>query len=554
MKYSMNKKFDILQERFVTACFDRHPEVASYLGFTEYDTEIPSGILSDRKKEIHQDKKFLKDFKNIHEAKIDFDRRITRNLAIHKLEIWIFVDEILNHYLMNPNAAGEVASFIHSLYRRPGSEKFSPLQARLEKIPSYIQNFKERVVTPVALWTEMSIEEARGALNFLPLIAEASRKEIDSQDAEEIENSLAHVDQSLRDYIDFLNRVLPTAHTPWVVGEENFENLLILRKIPFTGDQILNVANRWMQEEKEKMRSMMSSFYSGQSVENVVEMVKSQHPQTYEEILELYRVYIKKSREFIGKNHILTIPQGENLVLEETPEYLRIIYPVAIYIPAPAKGKKKTGHYYVTPPKNQDILKEHNESAVATISVHEAYPGHHIQFSCSHDHPHKIRWGFTPTDVFAKYVSDGPEFVEGWAHYCEEYMMERGFDTSREYLFMQSLHSVFRAIRMIVDVRLSRGEVTIDEAATLLAKETGMEPDVAVAEVKRYTLGPTYPLSYLLGKHMIKELKKKVKKSAGARYSDRFFHDTMLYEGTMPITLLDEIIDHKILSEYPERP
>jgi hypothetical protein len=544
----MKKKFDIIQEKFVTACFDRHPEVASYLGFTEYDTEIPSGKLSDRKKEINQDKGLLEDFMNIDETKIDFDRRITRKLAIHKLQIWIFVDETLKHYMMNPDAAGEVASFIHSLYRRPGAEKFYPLQARLEKIPSYIQNFKTRVVTPVALWTEMSIEEAEGVLNFLPMVAATSKKEIPTRDAEEIENSLVNVEQSLQEYIDFLKHVLPTADTPWVMGRENFENLLTLRKIPYTGDQILNLGKHCMREEKEKMRKIISSFYPGKSVENVVEMVKSQHPQTFEEILELYRFYIKKSREFIIKNDIITIPKGENLVIEETPEYLRFMYPVAIYIPAPAIGKEKIGHYNVTPPKNREILKEHNESAVANISVHEAYPGHHIQFSCSHNHPHKIRWGFTPTDVFAKYVSDGTEFVEGWAHYCEDYMMERGFETSKEYLFMQSLHSLFRAVRMIVDVRLSRGEIAFDEAVTFLEKETGMGPYQAAAEVKRYTLGPSYPLSYLLGKYMIKELKKKVGKSVGPRFNDKFFHDTIVYEGTMPITFLDEVMEYKTSS------
>lgn len=541
----MDKKFDVLQEKFVSVCFHRHPEVASYLGFTEYDTEIPSGKLNDRKKEIDQDKKFLKDFTDIDETKIDFDRKMTQKLAIHKLHIWIFIDETLNHYVMNPDAAGEVASFIHSLYRRPGPEKFYPLQARLEKIPSYLQDFKTRVVNPVALWTKMALEETQGVLSFLPRIIETAKKEIPSPDAEEIETVLAHVEQSLEDYSTFLHGVLPTADTPWVMGREHFEHLLILRKIPYTGDQILNLGKHYMQEEKEKMKKIISSVYPGKSVNKVVKMVKSQHPQTFEEILDLYRSYIKKSREFVVQNNVITVPQGEKLVLEETPEYLRFMYPVAIYVPSPVVGKEQSGHYYITPPHHQDMVKEHNESAVATISVHEAYPGHHVQFSCSHNHAHAIRWGFTPTDVFAKYISDGTEFVEGWAHYCEEYMMEQGFTTSNEYRFMQSLHSLFRAVRMILDVQLSRGEITCDEAVTFLVKETGIHPQAAAAEVNRYTLGPSYPLSYLMGKHMIKKIQKKVKKSIGSRYSDRFFHDTLVYEGTMPLALLDEIIEYK---------
>ncbi len=541
----MQKEFDQLQEEFVEVCLKRHPQEGSHLGFTEYDTKMPSGKLADRKEEIIQNNEFLREFQDTDDAQLDFDRKITRRLAIHKLNIWIFVDEILQHYLMDPNASSEAGSALNSLFKREGPERFYPILTRLKKIPQYIEEYKTRVVKPTHLWTQMALEATEGLLKFLPQIVAASAKEIPSQDAEELEDAAKGVEKSLLNYSAFLDQVLPTANTSWAMGRENFETLLKLRKIPYTGDQILALGKKWMQEEKKTLKTLAESIAPGKSVEEVTRMVKAHHPPTFEKTLEVYRRFMEKSREFVVANDIVTMPEGETLIVKETPEHIRYQLPFAAYSSAPAVGEKRIGYYLVTPPENPEFLREHNESAIANVSVHEGYPGHHIQIFCSNNHPHKIRWTSIPTDVYVKHVSEGTELVEGWAHYCEEYMQKKGFYTGADYLFTQSLQVLWRAARIVVDVQLSRGEMTFDEAVAFLEKETRMEHFAALAEVKRYTIGPSYPLSYLLGKHMVKELKEKVKKMMGSRFTDKFFHDTIVYEGTMPLALLEEIFEHK---------
>lgn len=542
----MKKAFDRLQEEFIQTCLERRPQDSSFLGFTDYDTEMPSGKLEDREKEIEQNRDFLRRFQDIDEQQLDFDRRISKRLAIHKLGIWLFVDETLKHHLMDPNASHEVASALNSLFIRSGPERFHPLLLRLEKAPQYVEDFKTRVLTPTRLWTQMAVEGAEGLIEFLPIIVAASQKEVPKL-AESIEDTAKKLEKSLLNYIGFLNSILPTAHTPWAMGRENLEKLLTLRKLPYTGDEILALGRKWMNEEKENLKKLKESIAPGKSVEEVTKMVKSQHPPTFEETLDLYRVYIEKSREFVIAHHIVTMPEEEILLVKETPEYIRYQLPVAAYMPAPAVGER-IGYYLVTPPRNLEGLQEHNESSVANVSVHEAYPGHHVQIFCSNNHPHKLRWTFVPVDVYSKIVSEGSELVEGWAHYCEEHMLEKGFHTSAEYLFTQALQALWRAVRIVVDIQLARGEMSVEEAVAFIEKETGMQHSTAVAEVKRYTIGPTYPLSYLLGKHMIKQLKEKVKKMMGSSFTDKVFHDTILYEGTMPIALLEEIFERKARS------
>ncbi len=136
--------------------------------------------------------------------------------------------------------------------------------------------------------------------------------------------------------------------------------------------------------------------------------------------------------------------------------------------------------------------------------------------------------------------------MEGWAHYCEDMMQEVGFNTSDEVRFIQLLDIIWRAWRIIIDVDLHCGKMTFDEAVDALVREAGMEKPSAVAEVKRYTQYPGYQLSYLLGKHLIKELREEVEGRMGDNFSLGFFHDTILYAGSIPFHLLRRAVEAKL--------
>jgi uncharacterized protein (DUF885 family) len=137
----------------------------------------------------------------------------------------------------------------------------------------------------------------------------------------------------------------------------------------------------------------------------------------------------------------------------------------------------------------------------------------------------------------------GTETVEGWAHYCEQMMMEHGFVTSLESKLIQVNDAIWRAVRIIVDVKLSQGEMSFDEAVNMLIEEAGMSKEGAVAEVRRYTQTPSYALSYLLGKHLILQLRKEVKTKMGKEYNEKFFHDTITANGYLPFWMLRKVFD-----------
>ena len=234
-----------------------------------------------------------------------------------------------------------------------------------------------------------------------------------------------------------------------------------------------------------------------------------------------------EARAFVIDHGIASMPAAERLRIVETPEYLRRVMPFAAYFPAAKFEPVRDGIYIVTPSVDGEAraMREHNWGSIYNTSIHEAYPGHHQQMSAALDNPSTVRL-----------LVDAPEFVEGWAMYCEQMMREEGFDAAPERLFVMYTDAIWRATRIILDIRLHRGEIGIEEAIDFMVEHTGFERANAEAEVQRYTQTPTYPLSYLLGKVMLLRLRADEQRRLGDKFSLRTFHDALLAGGNIPIS------------------
>jgi uncharacterized protein (DUF885 family) len=180
-------------------------------------------------------------------------------------------------------------------------------------------------------------------------------------------------------------------------------------------------------------------------------------------------------------------------------------------------------------------MREHNYSSISNTSIHEAYPGHHLQLAVANSHPSLTRL-----------LVDAPEFVEGWGMYSEQMMREQGFDAAANFRLNLHTDAIWRACRIILDVRMHRGEIGVDEAIRFLVEQTSFEEANARAEVRRYTYTPTYQLSYLLGKVLLLGLRADEQKRLGDAFSLRDFHDTLLRNGSLPISFHRRILSERI--------
>lgn len=267
----------------------------------------------------------------------------------------------------------------------------------------------------------------------------------------------------------------------------------------------------------------------------MLRLIEGNSPKSFEEALEYTRKTMEEARRFVQEKNLATVYSEDVLLVEETPTFLTPVIPFAALI-MPAKfDKPQIGIYIVTRPKDPKNMGKHlNYPSIKNTAVHEAFPGHFLQGATSN------------RGSFVRLLADGTETVEGWAHYCEEMMAEKGFINDLETRLMQINDMIWRAVRIIVDVKLSRGEMSFKAAVEMLVNETGMSEEAATAEVKRYTQTPGYALSYLLGKHLILKLKEELKRKMGPRFDEKMFHDTITANGYLPLSMLHKVFNQKI--------
>ncbi|MFQ6134708.1 MAG: DUF885 domain-containing protein [Nitrososphaerales archaeon] len=532
---SYSEAFDTLVEDIFNNFMKRDPVSATFMGLHQFDGEMPDGSRETYLKDIESNRRYLSKFEAFHTEDLPRERTLDRELAIHGLKLQIFEDESLRFWESMPNGVNTIGDALFPLFTRnfaPFESRLNSITQRIEKAPRFLEETKSRIRRPVKLWIQIAAESSKKLPLFLDTITSTARsRELDTRRLEEAVKELC---ACLKEYEEWLSaELVPKAREEFAIGPEKFEDLLGLRGFDMSSGEILAFGESSLRDEKKRLEELSRKIDPDATVEEVKAKIKSSHPATFEESLNLVRQTVQEAKRFVSERSFATIPEGEDLIVMETPSYLRHIIPFAAYFGPARFEPSKVGIYITTPPADGDaeVLGELNYASISNTAVHEGYPGHHLQLTYNALNPSLIRALF-----------HGTEFIEGWAHYCEEAMKTLGWRDTLEARFMQAVDLIWRAARIIIDVKLSTGLISFEEAVDLLVKETGMAKASAVAEVKRYTYTPGYQLSYYLGKHLIKGLKKDAEKLWGDQYSDRRFHDLILGSGGLPIKLLKKVI------------
>ncbi|MFX1318169.1 MAG: DUF885 domain-containing protein [Promethearchaeota archaeon] len=544
---SADADFEALKNEFYERFYQMLPEVASMLGLHEpYDHLLSKGDLSrDFKIE-----KLLEEAIERMKSTIEFNtlndsNKIDWQILERTLDIWKFNLHELNVNTLNPDAFDLIGMAFFMLISRdyaPLEERMKAIISRMGEVPRFLKEFQTRFENskPVKLWTEIALESAKGIPGLFQFIMVVGKGQISDELQASLEETVATLDEPLKEHIAWLEQLLLKTTEKWTMGRERFERFIQYRGLGMTADEILQFGIQALKDLKEERRKTAAQIDQNKSIEEVMATIEKDVPDTFEEVLTATRTAVEKAKQFVLDNDLATIYEEDKLYVQETPPFMTPLIPFAALMPPSRFDEKKIGVYVVTRPKDvADLGKQLNNPNTRNVAVHEGYPGHFLQLSASN------RGSLIPL-IGLMAATLGTETVEGWAHYCEQMMMEQGFVTSLEAKMVQLTGVIWRAVRIIVDVKLSRGEMTIDEAVDMLVKETGMVKDSAIAEVNWYTLSPGYPLSYLLGKHLILQLRDEVKQRMGDEYTDKFFHDTITHNGNLPITFLRKVFDQKI--------
>ncbi len=541
-----DKHFEALVQETFQEMVDRNPPLATYLGIHTQDHVLPAATVAQAADDFRWFSKRVGEFNALPKSRLSEEHQLDLELLNHFYRLEKFWYEDAPNWQRNPDPLQSIGSLLFLQISRefaPLEKRVSDIAGRLAATPRYLKEFKTRVKNPVKLWTEIAIESAQRTPELFDHIVESTKGKVSDGLHANLTKAAKAAKAACKDFEQWLKELLKNAKDDWALGAKRFEKLVALRELGMGVEDIYKLGTRYLKDLKEQRKDLANRIYPGVSVEQVTKTIKGHHPKTFKEALAEYQRVMRESREFILKNKIATIPHGEELLVVETPSFMRPLIPFAAYF-SPAKFDAiQTGIYIVSPSeKGARMMSEHNYPSIHNTTVHEGYPGHHLQLSSANMHAPLARFlGF--------FCDTATEMVEGWAHYCEAMMKTYGFYNTPQSNFIMVNDGIWRATRILVDIRLSQGKMSFAKAVETLQKETGMEKAGAVAEIKRYTQSPAYQLSYLLGKHLFFDLKKDVQRWMGKRYSDLFFHDTILRAGSIPISYLRKIFERKIKSE-----
>ncbi|MDQ3691147.1 MAG: DUF885 domain-containing protein [Chloroflexota bacterium] len=526
----VDARFDRTIDRWFRDQLAMRPESATFLGIHDHDGELSSGGRDAIDEEVDFFRRTIDELSAFDAGELSADRALDRDLAIHQARLGLYWQTEYRPWAGSSGGAEHIGEALFPLFTRD----FAPLRDRLESIvqrldasPRLLLETRERVTDPVRLWTEIDLESTQQMPGFLDTILAAARTDGgDEALADRLSKTIDATKAALADHAAWLRTdVLPRASADWKAGHERFEEMVRLRELEADADEILAVGEELLVSEKAARDAIATEIDPSASVAEVGDIVKNDHAATFVESLGEYRESMDRARAFVVERDLATPPVEDHLNVIETPSFIRHLIPFAAYYDPAKYDPRPVGTYIVTPPSSPEMMREHNRSSISNTSVHEAYPGHHLQLSAAITNPSLVRL-----------FSGAPEFAEGWAFYCERMMKEHGFDATPKGWYIVHTDAIWRATRIILDVQLHRGLIGFDDAVDRLVAETGFERPAALAEVKRYTSTPTYQLSYLFGRHMIDKLKTDVQAREGTRFELRRFHDTLLYGGTMPVS------------------
>jgi uncharacterized protein (DUF885 family) len=265
---------------------------------------------------------------------------------------------------------------------------------------------------------------------------------------------------------------------------------------------------------------------------------KAKHPAPGE-LVGVGREQLDELVTFLERHSLITLPASEKITVAPTPDFYRWSF-ASMWTPGPFESKPTRAYYYLTDvdrswpaERQEEHLRDYNYPTLWSISIHEVYPGHFLHYQ----HLRKVESKTRKSIMFAP-----ASFVEGWAHYCEQMMIEAGFGRQDYGIQLGQLaESLIRLVRFIVCIKLHAEDMSVEQGVRFFREEAYMEEASARREAERGTFDPTY-LVYSVGKLMLLKLRQDLKQQQGKAFSLRGFHDALLASGTAPFWLHRQLL------------
>ncbi|MCB0044948.1 MAG: DUF885 family protein [Caldilineaceae bacterium] len=539
-------------DAFFAAYYRERPIDATFIGRHEYDRLLPDFSEAGLDDAVESMRYLLQRGDELVLADASETEMIDVRLATGFLRIQIW--EMLSSHFQRGNPslyAGEAIFGILSLFLSdyaPLSERFEAAIERMRRIPDFLAQARSTIRLAPAAWAERALDECAGADHFLGtgIYLLAAEHNIDD---DRIHDAAKRARAAFAAFAhDLRYEITVSSEAEYGCGEEAFT--LFMREghgLSYSGDEMIRYAQEALRKADDTLRSQ-AGVWGMHDPADVLAQLANLHP-TRAEYYERYEAYWQACRTFATEQDLLTWPDSP-IEYVPRPTWVRKTAPhlyFLFYRTPPAFNQPSVHQYLVSPlpdttsaGEQEAFLRAHNDSVIKLNHViHHGAIGHHIQnwHACRA----RSRIGrVAAVDGSARIAMFcGGSMAEGWACYATELMREAGFLTPlEEYAEVQTRRRM--SARAIVDVKLHRGEFTLDEAAAFYVQQAGMSPAAAHSEAVKNSMFPGAAMMYLFGTDAIYDLRRELEAKAGARFSLRRFHDTFLSYGSIPVALVAE--------------
>jgi uncharacterized protein (DUF885 family) len=423
----------------------------------------------------------------------------------------------------------------------PEAERARRILSKLRQAPRLIQAARENVKEPPAIFVKVGLDTLRGVMSFIDTdLPRAFRNLDDLHVLSDLADASAEAVQALGEYVEYLeSEVRPKAKASFRLGREKFEQKLRLDEgISLSVDRLLAIAERELRTTQEEFRTLAGRLNGGDPIESWRKAKQQSHPAPGQ-LLATAREQLQELETFLQRNSIVSMPADSSVEVAPTPDFFRWSF-ASMWTPGPFETRATRAMYYLTdadPSWPQDKQAEHlrdfNIPTLWTISIHEVFPGHYLHYQ----HLRKVDSKVRRSTMFAS-----SSYIEGWAHYCEQMMLEVGFGR-RDYTLKlgQLAEALVRLARFVVGIRLHTEDWSVEQGMRFFRDEAFLEEPSARREAERGTFDPTY-LVYTAGKLALLKLRQDWQEQEGGKPSLRAFHDTLLSHGSAPLWALRRLM------------
>lgn len=554
--------FPTLEEEFVYTTLAFYPVNATAQGLHNYKgVDLDTRLDDYSRPSIERQRNFYGDFqkrlKDVDPGGLSAEDRADWKIMQEQISLAFIALDIERNWARNPTvyveSVGNALFNPYVLNYAPKPERIRHIVARMNAIPAFLDPAKWFLFNSPAVWIKVAREENEGNIN---LIDNVIRAEVPADLKSEYDRAAGVALDNLRGFDRFLTDELPKrsrGEPSWRLGEDRYNT-----KFKFalgtdkTPGQVLAAAESDLKTVRSRMFELAAPLHAkmypdhkdreDQAISEVLSRIADRHstPASY---IGDAKADLAEAQNFVRDKHLLTLPTRGNLQVIETPEFLRGIYSVGGFNPAPALEPQLGAFYWVTPiPKDwpkeraESKLREYNFFKLKLLTIHEAMPGHYVQGEFANDVQPKIR-------RILRTVYGNTPYVEGWGQFATQTMLDEGFlDHSPELRLTFQKEELRVLANAIIDIRLQTGKMTDQEAIDLMEKQTFQEREEAVGKLQRAQLSSCQLPSYFVGWRDWVAIRDKYRKEKGSAFNVLDFNDAALKEGAVPLPVLARLL------------